>query len=329
MSLTITRRWRLLACLLLLLAACLLSLSLGAKPIALSVVLDSLGGDTAHPDSILIREGRLPRTVLGLVAGSAMGVSGTLIQALTRNPLADPGILGVNAGASFAVVVGVALGASGNGALMALAFAGALLTTVLIYLTGSRGVARIDPLRFILAGVAIGAVMSGLSSAITLLDPPTFDRVRYWAAGTLDVRALAPVLLLLPLVAGASLLAMLLARPLNTLSLGPELALTLGARPQLTQAGCIVAITMLSGASTAVTGPIGFVGLMIPHVARRLAGSDMRWILPFSMLLAPVLLLAADVLGRVLVPGELRVSIVTAFVGAPVMIWLARRREAP
>ncbi|WP_034607405.1 Fe(3+)-siderophore ABC transporter permease [Chitinimonas koreensis] len=320
----------LLACLGALALAVLASLTLGAKPIPLAVVADSLFGSGLHPDAAIVQSGRLPRTLLGLLAGAALGLSGALIQALTRNPLADPGILGVNAGASFAVVLGVSLLPAGSAAgLLGFAFAGALAATVLVYLVGSYGAARLEPMRFVLAGVAIGAVLMGLSSAVTLLDPAAFDRVRFWGAGSLDVRDLGLVQRVAAPIGLGCLLALTLARPLNLLGLGEDLARALGGRPRLVHAGAVLAITVLCGASTAAAGPIGFVGLMIPHVARWMVGSDQRWILPFTMLLAPTLLLLSDVAGRLLVPGELRVSIVTAFVGAPVLIWLARRGQSP
>lgn len=304
----------------------LLSLSLGAKPIALSVVLDSLRLEDVHPDSILVLQSRLPRTLLGALAGAALALAGALMQALTRNPLADPGILGVNAGASFAVILGVALLAVDSPAgLQLLACIGALSTTVLVYLLSAVGAERLEPMRFILAGVAIGALLMGLATGITLLDPATFDRIRYWSAGTLDVRNLEGVLWITPTIVCGGLLALSLARPLNALSMGEDLARSLGTRPRRTQVLTVAAITLLCGASTAVAGPIGFIGLMIPALARWLMGSDLRWSLPLGLLLGPCLLLLADIIGRLLVPGELRVSIVTAFVGAPVLIWLARR----
>ncbi|WP_434627465.1 Fe(3+)-siderophore ABC transporter permease [Chromobacterium sp. CV08] len=314
----------LLACLALLAVVAALSLALGAKPIPLSIVRDSLLGRAIGPDSVIVLQGRLPRTLLGLLAGAALGLSGALIQALSRNPLADPGILGVNAGASFAMVLGVAVFAVDSPlGYMGCAAAGALCATLLVYTVGARG-RRADPLRIVLAGVAVGAVLMGLSAAITLLDPVAFNRLRYWNAGTLDVRDLAVVGMAAPVIVAGGLLSLLLARPLNAMSLGNDLALSLGSRPLLTQAGTVAAVTLLCGASTAAAGPIGFVGLMIPHVARRLGGVDLRWSLPFTALLAPILLLASDIVGRLLTPGELRVSIVTAFIGAPALIWLAR-----
>ncbi|AMC36181.1 Fe(3+)-siderophore ABC transporter permease [Janthinobacterium sp. B9-8] len=318
-------RYALVFILLCLIAA--LSLTMGAKPIPLAVVYDSFFGTALHPDSIIVLESRLPRTLLGLFAGAALGLAGALIQALTRNPLADPGLLGVNAGASFAVVLAVALfNIQQPAAFVGFACTGALLTTLLVYFVGVWGAGRLDPSRFILAGVAIGAVMHGISSGLVLFNPMAFDRIRYWNAGTLDVRNLDLVLMVLPAIITGSVLALLLARPLNALSMGAELSVTLGTRPWITQAFSILAITLLTGATTAIAGPIGFVGLMIPQVARWLVGPDQRRILPLTILLAPILLLGADIIGRLLVASELRVSIVTAFVGAPMLIWLARKQ---
>lgn len=321
-------RWTWLAsCAALLLVVVVASLALGARAIPLATVVDALIGHGQGPDAVIVREARLPRTLLGLLAGAGLGLSGALIQALTRNPLADPGILGVNAGASFAVVLGVAVfGVQSAGGLLAWASAGALAITLLVYLVGAQGMARLDPLRFLLAGVAIGAVLTGLSSGITLLAPAAFDRLRFWNAGSLDVRDLGLVLRVVPVIVAGAMLALWVARPLNALGLGQEMAVALGLHPQRVHALTVLSITLLCGASTAAAGPIAFVGLMIPHIARWMVGVDQRWVLSITLVLAPILLLVSDIVGRLLLPGELRVSIVTAFVGAPVLIWLARRQ---
>ncbi|WP_375591681.1 Fe(3+)-siderophore ABC transporter permease [Chitiniphilus eburneus] len=303
------------------------SFTVGAKSIDLTVVWHALLGDTSHSDSLIVREARLPRTLLGLLAGVALGLAGALIQALTRNPLADPGIVGVNAGASFAVVLAASVfGVRSGGGFVAWACGGALVTTLLVYLIGIWGASRLDPLRFLLAGVAVASVMFGLSSGLVLLDPGAFDRVRFWNAGSLDIRNLTLVMQVLPVVVAGSVLALLLSRPLNALTMGHDMAVALGARPLRTQMLTIIAVTLLTGAVTAVAGPIGFVGLMVPQAARWLVGNDMRWIMPVTVLLSPILLLAADIVGRLLLPGELPVSIVTALVGAPVLIWLVRSK---
>ncbi|WLQ15973.1 Fe(3+)-siderophore ABC transporter permease [Hahella aquimaris] len=305
-----------------------LSLILGAKAIPFATVVDSLSGDASGPDATIILESRLPRTLLGLLAGAALGASGALIQALTRNPLAEPGILGVNAGAGLAMVLGVAFfGVHSQVGYLGLASLGALLTTVLVFFAGYYGATRMDPLRFVLAGVAIGAVMAGAASAVTLLHPSVFDTMRYWSAGSLNVRSLEPVLWVAPVIVAGILLALFLATPLNAIAMGEDLAVALGAKPQWVQGLSILAITLLCGGATAATGPIAFVGLMIPHIARWLMGADQRWIILLTLTLSPCLLLSADILGRFLAPGELRVSIVTAFLGAPILIWLARRHQ--
>lgn len=324
-----SRRWTwLLLLAAALLVVVLLSLALGAKPIPLATVVHALAGHHDDADAVLIRQGRVPRTLLGLVAGAALGAAGALIQALTRNPLADAGLLGVNAGASFAVVAGIALfGASAAPSLLVLAFAGALAAAALVYGIAS-GSGPGDPARFILAGLALGAMLTGLSSALTLFDAAAFDRFRYWNAGSLDVRDSARVAwAALPTGAGL-LLAVLLAPALNLLALGDDMAASLGLRPARVQALGLLAATLLCGAATAAAGPIGFVGLMVPLLARRLAGAEQRWIIIYSTFFGALLLLVADIAGRVLVAGELRVSVVTAFVGAPVLIALARRLGA-
>lgn len=323
------RRWTwLLLLAAVLLCVALLSLALGAKPIPLLTVIDAVAGYRDGADAVLVRQGRVPRTLLGLVAGAALGAAGALIQALTRNPLADAGLLGVNAGASFAVVAGIALfGASAPPALLTLAFTGALAAAALVYGIG-RSAGPGDPARFVLAGLALGAVLTGLSSALTLFDAAAFDRFRYWNAGTLDVRDSARVAWAALPVAAGLLLALLLAPALNLLALGDGMAATLGLRPLRVQALGLLAATLLCGAATAAAGPIGFVGLMVPLLARRLAGAEQRWIVIYSTLFGALLLLLADIAGRLLVAGELRVSVVTAFVGAPVLIALARRLGA-
>lgn len=315
--------------LLILLAAMLMaSLLIGARPISPATVLESFGDHALGADHLIVRESRLPRTLLGLLAGMALGAASVLIQAFTRNPLADPGILGIQSGASAAVVVAVAIFGIRTPAIQAIfALAGALLTTLFVYMAASRGGGRIDPLRFILAGLAIGAMLHGMSSGLTLLNPAAFDRLRFWSAGTLDIRDLERTLQIAPLIAAGCLLALALAQPLNTLQLGDDLAAALGARTMLIRTLTLLAITLLCGTATATVGPIGFVGLLIPQLARRLLGSDLRRVLPFALLATPSLLLAADICGRLLVPGELRVSIVTAFLGAPVLIWLARKQQ--
>ena len=312
-----------------LVAVLVASIAVGSKDIPVTTVLDALFAYDDSDDHAIIQALRVPRTLMGLAVGAALGMAGALIQALTRNPLADPGILGVNAGAAFFVVLAVGLfGLTSIQSYIWFAFLGAILTTVLVYAVGSAGRGGATPVRLTLAGVAIGAVLSGISSGITLLNPSTFDRMRQWGAGSLVAPGYETLWAVLPFIAIGLAIAALVARPLNAVALGDDLAAALGASIVRTRVLVVVATTLLAGAATAAAGPIGFVGLMVPHVARWIVGPDQRWIFLFTVVLAPILLLTADIVGRVVMrPGELQVGIVTAFVGAPVLILLARRRK--
>ncbi|MFC8040168.1 iron chelate uptake ABC transporter family permease subunit [Paenarthrobacter sp. NPDC057355] len=311
-----------------LLGAGLLSLGVGAKFIPASTVLQAFVNPQDTADHAIILESRLPRTVMGIVVGVALGVAGALMQAITRNPLADPGILGVNAGASFAMVLAIGVfGVGSLGGYIWFAFAGAVLTAAAVYLIGTSGRNVVNPIRLTLAGVALGAVLTGVGSGLTLLNPKAFDHLRSWSIGSLDTRTMDSVATVAPFIATGLLLALLCVRGLNAIALGDDLATSLGANVNRTRILGVVAITLLSGAATAGAGAIGFVGLMIPHVARWIVGPDQRWIMATTVLLSPILLLVSDVVGRVAAPGELQVGVVTAFIGAPVLIALARRRK--
>lgn len=307
----------------------LASIAIGSKDIPLGTVLDALFAYNDSDDHAIIQALRVPRTLLGVLVGMALGMSGALIQAMTRNPLADPGILGVNAGAAFFVVLGIGVfGVSALSGYIWFAFLGAIVTTVLVYAIGSAGPRGATPVRLTLAGVAVGAVLSGITSGISLLNPSTFDRMRQWRAGSLVAPGFETFAMVWPFLAIGLLLAFAVARPLNAVALGDDLASALGANIWRTRVMTIISTTLLAGASTAAVGPIGFVGLMVPHVARWLVGPDQRWIFAYTLVLAPILLLVSDIVGRIVMrPGELQVGIVTAFVGAPVLILLARRRK--
>ncbi|ACZ77650.1 transport system permease protein [Dickeya parazeae Ech586] len=327
-SLTGRRLGGVLPCLLLLALVCLASLMLGARAIAPEVVWQSLAGHTQGPDSIIVLQARLPRTLAGILVGMALGASGAVMQALTRNPLADPGILGVNAGASFAIVLGISVfGITGMASWLGFAWLGVLAASLMVWIIGTLSGGRVNPIRLTLAGVALSAVLSGFTSSLSLLNPHAFDQLRLWEAGTLDIRSLSNIAWVTPIVLLGCALAFLAARSLNTLSMGDDLATALGTRVGVIRVMAMLSVMLLCGSATALTGPIGFVGLMIPHIARGWAGPDQRWILLYSLLFAPILLLCADIVGRLLVAGELRVSIVTAFIGAPVLIWLVRQRK--
>lgn len=320
----------LLVVLILLAVMAVLSVMIGSKPIAPSVIWDAFFVPSNDPDQFSIRDYRLPRTVVGLVVGAALGLSGALIQALTRNPLAEPGILGVNAGASFAVAIAIGLlGITGIQGYMWFAFAGALAVTIIVLLLGSSTRRGRSPVLMVLAGVSIGAVFGGATSALTLTNPGAFDQMRNWNAGSIVGRPLDMVWPILPLFALALVLAFAAAGALNAMALGDDLAIAQGVRLARTRIMAVAAITLLAGGATAIAGPIGFVGLMVPHVARWITGPHQRWIFAYSVLMAPSLLLASDILGRIAMrPSEIPVGVVTAFLGAPVLIALVRRKKA-
>ena len=307
------------------------SLAIGARDMPLSEVLGAFFAPNGSDDQLVVLELRLPRTVLGILVGMGLGLAGGLIQALTRNPLADPGILGVNAGASLAITIGVAFfGISSITGYIWFAFGGALIATVGVYIIGSAGRSRsVDPIRLTLAGVAVAAVLTGLTKAILLTNERAFDAFRSWDVGAIAGRDFDTISAILPFIVIGTVLALALSHSLNAVALGDDLAASLGTSVNRTRVLPILAVTLLAGAATAAAGPIGFIGLMIPHIARWIVGPDQRWILGYSVVLSPILLLASDVIGRVVMkPGELQVGVVTAFVGAPVLIALVRRKKA-
>ncbi|MGB4780402.1 FecCD family ABC transporter permease [Microbacterium sp.] len=307
----------------------LLSIAVGSKNIPLEVVLESLRHNTGEGDNYVIWSLRIPRTAAGLAVGISLGVAGALIQALTRNPLADPGILGVNAGAAFFVTISIAVfGVTSINGYVWWAFAGALLVTVAVYLIGSAGRGGAGPVQLTLAGVALAAVLGGIVTAMVLVDPLTFDRMRHWGAGSIVNRGWDILLPVAPFLIVGVVLAALGTSALNSIALGDDLARSLGVNIVRTRVLVIIAVTLLAGGATAIAGPIGFVGLMVPHVARWFVGPDQRWIFAYTLVLAPALMLTADLVGRTIIaPGEFPVGIVMAFVGAPVLIYLVRRKK--
>ncbi len=309
--------------------AVLLSIMIGANPLPIAQVLQALSGPDGSDASIIVWTLRVPRTIVGILVGASFGVAGALIQALTRNPLADTGILGVNAGAGFAVTIGVGLfGLTGITGYVWFAFIGAAAATVVVYVIGSAGRGTASPAALVLAGVALGAVLGGLATLLTLLDEETFRAMRDWGLGSIAHTGMDETVSVVPFLVAGMLIAALLAGPLNLIALGDDLAASLGTKVIRIRVLGVVAVTLLAGPATALTGGIAFVGLMVPHVVRWFSGPDQRWIMLYSALVAPVLVLSADVLGRVIGrPGEVEVGIVTAVIGAPVLIALVRRRK--
>ncbi|WP_136313387.1 MULTISPECIES: FecCD family ABC transporter permease [Actinomyces] len=308
-------------------ALCLLSLAVGSRPLALA---EAWEGVRAHDDSIaslIVWRLRLPRTLLAVVTGAALAVAGVVMQALTRNPLAEPGILGVNAGASLAVVLSVWLGGitTVSGYLW-FAFAGAALAAALVQLMARRS-REAGPTRLVLAGIALGASLNAITGTITLYDTSAFDSYRFWVVGALEGRDATLLAWVTPFLAAGLALALASGHTLNIMALGEEQAAALGARLGRARALALAAITLLCGAATAAVGPISFVGLVVPHVLRLVMGADQRRLLAASLVAGPILLLAADILGRVLIrPDELEAGVVTAFLGGPVLLAMVLRR---
>ncbi|MFJ4686581.1 FecCD family ABC transporter permease [Streptomyces sp. NPDC091377] len=314
---------------------CALSMVFGALSVPLDQVWHTLLGDppSARVDAAIWNV-RMPRTLLGLATGAALGLSGALMQALTRNPLADPGILGVSAGAAFAVVLSVGvIGISSVYGYIWFAFAGALAASVLVYLLGGLGRSGTTPVKLALAGVAMTSLLFSLTSAIALTDPDALNRYRFWSAGSLANQSDEVLVRVLPFLCVGALFALACAPALNSLALGDDVAKSLGLRIGLIRVQGVIAVTLLTGGAVAVIGPVVFVGLVVPHIARVLAqyagiGPDQRWLLPLSAVLAPCLLLAADIVGRMLArPVEIQAGILVAFIGGPFFIAMVRRRR--
>lgn len=305
----------------------LASFALGSKSLTLTTVYDSFFHYRGTVDDTIIRGLRVPRTLIGLCVGVALGLAGTLMQGVTRNPLADPGILGVNGGAAFAMVLGVyALGTLSPLSYVWFAFGGGAVASLLVYGLGAQGPQGATPIKLVLAGAAVSALFVALTNAVLLADSVTFLTYRAWAVGSLTGRP-ATILPLLPFFAIGTVLALALGPALNVLSLGDDTAQALGQRVALMRLIAALAIVLLVGFSVAVAGPISFIGLIVPHAARTITGPDYRWVLAFSALLGPSLLLGADIIGRVVaIPAEIEVSIVTAILGTPLFVALVRYR---
>ncbi|KKD09519.1 FecCD family ABC transporter permease [Streptomyces sp. WM6386] len=304
----------------------LASIAIGAKELSMGQVWHGLFEDSGTYGDVVVTE-RLWRTLLGLLAGAALGLSGAVLQALTRNPLADPGLLGINAGASAAVVTAMTyFGVTSLTGYVWFAFFGAAAVGALVwFLGGSRGA---TPVRLALAGTAISAALYGYLQAVMITNEAALGKMRFWTVGSLSSASESTILQVLPFLAVGTLLALALARPLNAMEMGDDTAKALGANLNRTRALSMLAATVLCGAATAACGPIVFVGLMVPHVVRSFTGPDLRWIMPYATVLSPVLLLGADVIGRIVArPSELQVGIVTAILGGPVFIFLVRRRR--
>jgi len=308
-------------------------IAIGAKPLTIGEVwsgLTATGRDRQEiPEAVIVWQTRMPRTALTVVVGASLALAGVAMQALTRNPLAEPGLLGVNSGAAFAVALAIsAFGATSVDDYVWFAFAGSALAASFIYVVSARRGRTSGDAHLVLVGAAVSAALGSCTGIITMFDKEAFDSYRFWVIGSLADRGYGILAPLLPFFAAGCLLALLAGPSLNAMMLGEEQAQALGVRLGLVRAVVLLAVTLLCGAATAASGPIGFVGLAIPHILRLLVGVDQRTILGLALIAGPCFMLAADVIGRVAVSGELEVGIVTAFLGAPVLIAILVRKAA-
>ena len=314
----------------LLMVVLVLSILIGANPLPMPTVLGALGGNGTNEANYVVWTQRMPRTVAGLMVGAALSVAGALVQSYTRNPLADTGLLGVNAGAAFFVAIGIAFfGIASPAGYVWLACLGALVLTAIVYIIGSAGGEAAGPVRLTMGGVALGAVFSGLTTGLTLTHPDAFERMRGWSAGSLLERDFGVLMPIAPFLVCGIAIAAWVAPGLNSISLGSDVARSQGVNVGRTQALVLLAVTLLAGGATAIAGPLVFVGLVVPHIVRWGVGVDQRKIILGSLLFGPCLVLLSDIVGRVAVlPSEMPVGVVTAFVGAPLLIGLVRRAKA-
>lgn len=313
----------------LILLLCLVaSIGYGAAEISFSTIYSALTSFDGSADHLIIRTVRLPRSLIAMLVGAALAVAGAVMQGLTRNPLADPGILGLESGAALAVVVAVFLfGASSLSAYAGFAFLGAGVTAVVVYWLGSLGRGGLTPLNLTVAGAALTYLLSSLTSGILILSQRTLDEIRFWLAGSVAGRDFTLFLQVLPYIVIGLVLAFALGRQIATLNLGEDVARGLGQRTAWVKVTAAISVVLLAGSSVAVAGPIGFIGLVVPHIVRFFIGVDYRWILPYAAVLGAILLLVADIAARlVIAPQELPVGVMTAIVGAPFFIYLARSR---
>ena len=309
---------------------CFFSITMGARGVGFSTIWKAFDDyDPGNASETVIRELRVPRTLIGIFAGAALGLSGAILQGVTRNPLADPGIMGINAGAAaFIVFCIMVMGVQSVSTYVWFAFAGAGLATVVVYGIASFGREGATPVKLALAGAAVTAILSSFTSAIIMTNVSALNELRFWQVGSLAGRYFPVLWQTLPFLAIGIVLALGTGRALNGLALGEDLALALGQRVRLTRVVMFVTVAVLCGAATAACGPIVFVGLIVPHLARMICGPDYRWILSYSLLLTPIVLLAADIVGRLIIsPGELQVGVVIGVIGAPAFILLVRYRN--
>ncbi|PSB09497.1 iron ABC transporter permease [Pleurocapsa sp. CCALA 161] len=302
------------------------SITWGAADIAFSDIYQAFTAFDGSTNHLIIRTVRLPRSLIAMLVGASLAVAGAIMQGLTRNPLASPGILGINAGAAFAVVVGTFISGSSSLTTYAwYAFAGAAISAIAVYFLGSLGRGGLTPFNLTIAGAALTAFISSITSGILILSQRTLEEIRFWLAGSVAGRDINLLLQVLPYICVGLVLAIALSRQITILSLGEDTARSLGQSTALIKILAAISIILLAGASVAIAGPIGFVGLIVPHIVRLIVGVDYRWILPYSAILGAIMMLIADLAGRLVIqPSELPVGLVMPLIGAPFFIYLIR-----
>ena len=324
-----SRTFGLVAATVLLMVVTVGSVMIGTFSVSFADVTAAVSGIPDSDVERVVRHIRIPRTVTGLLAGIALGVAGVVMQGLTRNPLAEPGLLGINSGAALAVVLAMTtLGITTAAGYVWFAFIGAAVAAVFVYTLGSLGLGGATPVKLALAGAALTALIGAITSMIVLQSASTLDDFRYWVVGSLTRSDGASLIAVAPFLAVGVVLAAGLTRSLNALALGDDLARSLGTRLWVDRTVAALAVVLLAGGATAIAGPLAFIGLVVPHIARMISGPDYRWVMAWTVVLAPTMLLLADLLGRILVaPEQLQVGIITGLAGAPFFLYLVRNRK--
>lgn len=304
-----------------------LSLVLGYTDLTFHTVIDAFSHFDGSNEHIIIQDVRLPRALIGTVVGASLAIAGALLQALTRNPLASPDILGFNAGASFFIVVALMLfSISSLQATTWIAFLGAMIAGLLVYFLGSVGRDGMTPIKMTLSGAAIAALFGSLTQGLLVMDESALDQMLFWMSGSVQGRELAILLSVLPYIIIGVVIALVIASKINILTMGDDVAKGLGQRTGFVKLVTGLAIILLAGGSVAIAGPIGFIGIVVPHIVRTVVGNDYRWIIPYCAIVGGIFLVIADIGARyVLMPEEVPVGIMTALVGIPFFIYIARK----
>ncbi|GAA1535866.1 iron chelate uptake ABC transporter family permease subunit [Streptomyces albidochromogenes] len=311
-----------------LLLAVLLSLAVGARHIAPGVVFDALLHGGTSESAEIVRSLRVPRTVVGVMVGAALALAGTVIQGITRNPIGDPGVLGISQGAAVGVVLAIAFaGVHTLAGYVWFAFVGAGVASVAVYAVASSGRGGASPLKLALAGAAVNALLISVIQGLLTTDAATLDEFRFWQVGSIAGRSAEVAGQIWPFLAAGAVLVLSVARGLDALALGDDVAKGLGQNVATVRIVGGIGATVLTGVGVSAAGPIAFIGLAVPHIARAIVGTDHRWVLPMAALLGPVMLLVSDVIGRIVFPpGEVPAGVMTALIGVPFLIAMVRRK---